>query len=165
MCKVPVAAETGRKLQQPMVCLLWWESLPVPTEAGAGVWGESPGCRLRPLHTTQQWCLVSKADHASSRSIPGHGAPHSCPRSPSLPSPQVFSKQPIAVFSLIHSPNPTLQRSAPATIGRFLSQAGAPRADSQGGFGMRGMCGPTGACAANGGFGSVSAQDPEACID
>ena len=57
--------------------LLCWESLPVPTEAGAGMWGEKPQWQPRPLHTTQQWHLTSKAVRDSSRSILSCRASHS----------------------------------------------------------------------------------------
>ena len=48
--------ETSRELQQTGLHSLWWESLPVPAEAGAGMWGWWQPC---PSHTTQQWCLLS----------------------------------------------------------------------------------------------------------
>ena len=47
---------------------LWWESLPVPVEAGAGVWRWQ---RPRPPHALQPWCLAFQAHHTSSRGIPG----------------------------------------------------------------------------------------------
>ena len=100
LCEVPAAAETSKKLQQTGMRSLWWDSLPLPTEAGAGGWGRRLQWWACPLCTTQQWHLISKAVHASSRSIPGH-APHSHPLRLSLHSQQQSSPQ-------IHSPNPTL---------------------------------------------------------
>ena len=41
---------TSRQLQQTVVCLLWWESLPVPTEAGAGMWGRGDPAPCAPLN-------------------------------------------------------------------------------------------------------------------
>ena len=45
-------------------------------EAGAGVWEQ---WWPHPPHTSQQWCLVFQADQDSSRGIPSHTSPHSCP--------------------------------------------------------------------------------------
>ena len=71
---------------------------------------------------TQQWHLASEADHVSSRSFLGCGAPHSCLLKLSPCSQQQSSAQ-------VCSPNPTLQHLAPACIGRQPSQAGAPGYD------------------------------------
>ena len=114
MCEVPVVAETSRKLQQTGAPSLWWESLPEPLEAGTGMWGDSLQWQLHGLYTTQQWCLISKADHSSSRSIPSCGAPHSCPLRLSLCSQQWSSPR-------ICSPNPMLSNQPlPALVDSHL---------------------------------------------
>ena len=60
------SGETGRKLQQTGACSLWWESFPVPAEAGLACRERVRRWRPRPLCATQQWRLASKADHSSS---------------------------------------------------------------------------------------------------
>ena len=54
----------------------------------------------------------------------------------SLPFPLLYLHSQHQSSPWIHSLNPTLNHSAPASIGRLPSQAGVSRADCQGGFGM-----------------------------
>ena len=121
-----VAAGTSRQVEQTVVCSLWWGPLPVHVEAGAGIWELCP-C---PPRTSQQWHRAFQADHASSRAFP---ATH-----PLTPVPSAVSVQPTALLPGSVVPTPTLQHSAPASIGGLPSQTVVPRADSQGGFGMDG---------------------------
>ena len=81
-----------------------WDELilvKVPPCARISRWGSELQWQPCPLCATQQWHLISKADYASSRSIPGCGAPHSHPLRRSLCSQQQSSPW-------IRSPNPTL---------------------------------------------------------
>lgn len=49
--ELPAVAGTRRQLQQTRVQSLWWESLPVLVEAGAGTWGGAAGPLLPCLST------------------------------------------------------------------------------------------------------------------
>lgn len=102
---------------------------------------------------TQQWHLVSKADHGFSRSTLGFGTPHSHALRLYLYSQQQSSPW-------VCSPKPTLEHSAPTSTGSFPSHAGTPRSDSGGGFDS-GNTQDCGACRGlEGGMGFVMADPP-----
>ena len=56
--------------------LLWWESLQVLAEAGAGMWW---WWRPHPLHASQPWHLTFQAEHTFSSGISSRASSPSCP--------------------------------------------------------------------------------------
>ena len=99
--QVACGGGTSAQLERTVMHLLWWSSLPVPTEAGVGMWGQ---WRPHHLHASQQWCLAFQADHTSSRGIPGHASPHSHPlccicTANSAVSPDPFSQPHVLALS------------------------------------------------------------------
>ena len=70
-----IAAETSRHLPQTGTSSFWCASLPVPSEVGAGVWGD--GGPTFAHHSILAPHLPGKLHFLWG--IPGHGAPHPVP--------------------------------------------------------------------------------------
>lgn len=109
----------------------------VPTEAGAGVWGESTmvapplvhhsamaPCFKGSLHFLQEHSWLQSPSLLSSQAVFTQVSSLSHPLSPSSYSQQQSSPW-------VHSPNSMLQYSAPISSGGCTSQAGACRAVAQ----------------------------------
>ena len=104
--------------------LLRWLPSQCPWRQEASGWGRGLQWWPHPLHTNQQWCLVSIVPQASSENFPGCGVPSSCSFRLSLHSQQLSPPW-------VCSPKPTSRHPAPLCTRRHTTQAGVHRAAAQ----------------------------------